>query len=42
MVYHREFNMELSDILFLGIWVWLAVTIMNNGGGGGKRARVTP
>lgn len=33
--------MELSDILFLGIWLWLAITIINNGGGGGRRARVT-
>jgi hypothetical protein len=33
--------MEISDILFLGIWLWLAITIINNGGGGGRRARVT-
>jgi hypothetical protein len=31
--------MEISDILFLAICVWLAVAL-SDGGGGGRRARV--
>ncbi len=31
--------MEISDILFFAICVWLAVSLID-GGGGGKRARI--
>jgi len=31
--------MEIGDILFLVVWVWLAITL-SDGGGGGRRARV--
>jgi hypothetical protein len=32
-------QMEISDILFLVVWVWLAIAL-SDGGGGGRRARV--
>jgi hypothetical protein len=33
-------TLELSDILFLIIVIWIVWEIMNDGGGGGKRERV--
>ena len=38
-VIHMDFN--FSDAMFLAIVIWLAITILNSGdGGGGRRARV--
>jgi len=31
--------MEISDVLFLAIWIFLAI-VLSDGGGGGRRARV--
>ena len=33
-------DFDPSDILFLVIVLWMAITIMNNNGGGGHRCRV--
>jgi hypothetical protein len=34
-------NFNPSDLIFLAIVIWLAITILDNGdGGGGRRARV--
>jgi hypothetical protein len=33
-------DFDLSDLLFVFMVLWLAITIINSDGGGGRRARV--
>jgi hypothetical protein len=33
-------DFDLSDILFIAVVLWIAITILNNNGGGGHRSRV--
>jgi len=33
-------DFDPSDLLFIALVLWIAITIINNSGGGGHRARV--
>jgi hypothetical protein len=33
-------DFDLSDIVFIAVVLWIAVTILNGNGGGGHRSRV--